>query len=372
MKVRLVVFIIYLFSIGVCFAQVKSIPRNLRQAIKLLQMDCPDSLKTVVKKTANDKLIDLCYPWGDYTNYKTIDNWISDDNQGVKINKYLADNGIKTNQHQQTVILLAFKAKLLGGEVDEKQLFKPYQAIEAIWNKEDKVRFTTDSLRGYYIPKDLEDCFLQLNKIFTDSTKAKIKKLSENEFIGRYHLGFGTWLRNNWGLHGGSRLSIYFSNMGIKNAESMSGIIFASYYRNLKGNPIELDKQIMQDKEFWAKSDTEQLEERKLKFRQYNVGDTVQYTYPYGYVSPEQENDWMKDRCISRGIITARDTNKFFLKVRILETCAVKGIITYDTKNSYFFNAKLKKWEKFKKRKIKRSYNNDELWFNYESWYNNE
>jgi hypothetical protein len=200
MKVKQVIFILLLFPVGFCFGQNESVPRNLKQAIKILQTDCPDSLKSIIKKTPNNKLINLCYPWGDYNNYKTIYIWISDDNQGIKINKYLVDRGIKTNQHQQTVILIAFKTKLFGNKFDEKQIFKPYQEIEAIWDREDKVRFTTDSLRGFYIPEDLEDCYIQLNRFFNDSTKAMIKTLSEDDFIGRYHLGFGTWLRTIGGF----------------------------------------------------------------------------------------------------------------------------------------------------------------------------
>jgi hypothetical protein len=152
----------------------------------------------------------------------------------------------------------------------------------------------------------------------------------------------------------------------------MSGIILDSYHRHLLDQPINLEEQIKFYKDYWKKSDAEQLENKKLKFKEYNVGDTIQYEYPYGYVSQEQKDDWLKDRCKSKGIVTEKDTDKFYLKIRIIETCGTKGIITYDNKNAYFFNAKMKKWEKFKKRKIKRSHKDDELWFNYESWYSND
>ncbi|WP_295667489.1 DUF6794 domain-containing protein, partial [uncultured Mucilaginibacter sp.] len=366
MKVRALVFYVLFFAVSVCFGQGQRVPRNLKQAVNLLQTDCPDSLKGIIKKTSDNKLINLCYPWGDYTNYKTIDNWISDDNQGVKINKYLANKGIKTNQHQQTVILIAFKTMLLGGEVDEKQLFKPYQAIEAIWDKEDKVRFTTDTLRGHYIPKDINDCFRKLDLLVPDSDKIVAKSMAEDTFTSRYYFGLGFWVMNNWGLGSGSRLSVYFNSMGVYNNESMAGIVLVSYYRYLNGNPIHLNGQATKDKEFWKKSKEKERDDERGKFDVYKIGDTINYEYNLGYISKKQEDDQTNDKCRAKGVITARDTSKFYIKVKILETCDGKGIITYDSKNLLFFNAKLKKWEKFKKRKVKRCYNGDELWFNYE------
>ena len=51
------------------------IPRDVNEAIELLEVDCPDSLKSTIKMTNNDSLIYLLYPWkGDY---ETISNWTS-------------------------------------------------------------------------------------------------------------------------------------------------------------------------------------------------------------------------------------------------------------------------------------------------------
>ena len=53
------------------------------------------------------------------------------------------------------------------------------------------------------------------------------------------------WIRNNWGLWGGSRLLKYFKERGITHPDSMSAIILACYYHWLKGN-----KQVAKD---WEK-----------------------------------------------------------------------------------------------------------------------
>lgn len=57
--------------------------------------------------------------------------------------------------------------------------------------------------------------------------------ISEEEFTVNTHFGFGMWIRNNWNLWGGSRLSIYFNQKGIHHPDDMSGIILVSYHRHL-------------------------------------------------------------------------------------------------------------------------------------------
>jgi len=43
------------------------------------------------------------------------------------------------------------------------------------------------------------------------------------------------WLRNNWGLWGGSRLQQYFFEKEIKDPDRMSSIILSHYYNYLQG-----------------------------------------------------------------------------------------------------------------------------------------
>ncbi len=102
-----------------------------------------------------------------------------------------------------------------------------------------------------YIPIDLEDCFIQIDKILPDSTRNSLLALTEDEFSTRLHMGFGMWMRNNWGLWKGSRLSKYFNNKGIYHPDDMSGIILDSYYRNKTGKEIKLDEQIKHYQNYW-------------------------------------------------------------------------------------------------------------------------
>jgi hypothetical protein len=366
MDVRFLAFIFLLLTFQSGNAQQTRVPKNLNQALSILQADCSDSLKNLIKKTNDDKLLALSYPWGGQ--YNTIDNWLSGDNKETRISKYLANNGITYIPHQETTILIAFKNELLNKPINERILFKPYQNLELKWSKEDAIRFTTDSLRGVYIPKDLDDCFKQINKFWNDSTKRQVKSWAENEFTAKAHLGFGMWMRNNWQLWHGSRLSKYFNDLGISNPEDMSGIILASYHRYLLSRPIKLDEQLSYYKDYWKKVKLEDSLNKLHEFKEYKVGDTVLYKYRFDYVSKKQEEDFYNDVCKSTGIIMAKNDTTLQLQVKIIETCDKKGIIIYDTKDSYVYNQHSKKWIKPKKRQIIKAHPNEIKWFNYDFW----
>src|SRR5690606_3601466 len=115
----------------------------------------------------------------------------------------------------------------------------------------EKVKYTTDILGGVYIPKKLEDCFRQIDFFWSDSTKTQVKNWEERAFIGKAHLGFGMWMRNNWRLWEGSRLSKYFSDLGINHPEDMSAIILVSYHRHLNNKEIKLEEQIKYYQDYW-------------------------------------------------------------------------------------------------------------------------
>ena len=106
------------------------------------------------------------------------------------------------------------------------------------------------------IPETLEECFIELGKIFNKSQLEEFKTKSEDE-LAIYHFGIGLWMRNNWGLWAGSQLAKYFKGMGIFHANDMSGIILTSFHRHLKGEEVRLGKQIKFYQEYWKRGSTE-------------------------------------------------------------------------------------------------------------------
>lgn len=223
-----------------------------------------------------------------------------------------------------------------------------------------------------YIPIDLYDCIKQLDTIFADSSKTKIKALTEDEFSGRFHLSFGMWMRNNWGLWKGSRLSKYFNAKGIYHPDDMTGIIFDSYYRHLMVKEIQLDEQIKYYQDYWVKAKQDDLERKEKEIMEYNIGDTVIYNYKNGFVSKSQEDKYDNEACNAKGIIVDKDGSKFNIKVRLINGCDKKGIIYYDNKNSLILNKTTNKMEKPKKRIITYMQASDEMWFNYSDWETND
>jgi len=111
-----------------------------------------------------------------------------------------------------------------------------------------------------YIPKDSDDCFKELKKMFDDSDLKDFVENSKEEDMCMQHHYLGRHLRNDWGLWAGSRLSEWFNNKGIKHADDMSGIILDSFWRHTHKEPIKLDEQIKYYQDFWEKENADQTE----------------------------------------------------------------------------------------------------------------
>jgi hypothetical protein len=105
-----------------------------------------------------------------------------------------------------------------------------------------------DSPTGVYIPKDLEDCLKELEKMLPPELLHEIKHADSTI---KYHLNLGMWIRNSWGLWGNSRLAVYFNSMGIHHPDDMSMIILDSFHRHLNGRPVRLKEQTGFYKNFW-------------------------------------------------------------------------------------------------------------------------
>ena len=103
-----------------------------------------------------------------------------------------------------------------------------------------------------YIPKNLDECFVQLEKFLKPEEIKKIKDGTEEDMV-LYHFTLGMWMRNNWGLWGDSHLAKWFNTQGITHPDDMSGIIMTSFYRYLNNKPINLKEQIRHYQEYWKK-----------------------------------------------------------------------------------------------------------------------
>lgn len=96
-------------------------------------------------------------------------------------------------------------------------------------------RAVADRINGVYIPKNLEDCFHTLDTLLSTKNILTIKNFNNRDETIKLHHGLGTWLRNNWGLWGGSRLQKFFLERGLKHPDDMSAAILKYYYDYLHG-----------------------------------------------------------------------------------------------------------------------------------------
>jgi hypothetical protein len=152
-----------------------------------------------------------------------------------KIEKFIVSQKFETNSIPAETEKWRFSGWIALMNNSKKEAKKEKQQ-EIIKEREDyKKRIVADSINGLYIPKNLEECFLELNKLLKTKDIEAIKNLKDRSETILYHHGFGTWLRNNWGLWGGSRLQQYLISKGLRHPDNMSATILEFYYDWLNG-----------------------------------------------------------------------------------------------------------------------------------------
>jgi hypothetical protein len=103
-----------------------------------------------------------------------------------------------------------------------------------------------------YVPKDLYDCFSELEKMLHPDLIAEMKADQEPDMV-KYHFGLGMWMRNSWGLWSNSRLAKYFEGHGLTHPDDISGTILTSFYRYLHGEDLRLEEQIQFYRDYWSR-----------------------------------------------------------------------------------------------------------------------
>jgi hypothetical protein len=94
---------------------------------------------------------------------------------------------------------------------------------------------TAETIEGVYIPKNLGECFAELDKLLKEVDKKEMQALAKRADMIHYHHNLGMWMRNNWRLWGGSRLQKYFADKGVTHPEEMSSVVLYLYHDWLNG-----------------------------------------------------------------------------------------------------------------------------------------
>lgn len=101
-------------------------------------------------------------------------------------------------------------------------------------------RIKKDILNGVYIPKNLDDVFVQLNKLISPESQTTIKAIPEDSVCILLHRRLGQWMIMNWSFYEGSRLSNYLRSAGITYPDDMADFLLLAYHRNLNGKPVNI------------------------------------------------------------------------------------------------------------------------------------
>lgn len=204
-----------------------------------------------IPKDIEDCFNELSKP--DYIKIKTLLLTISEDNINSKfkgtadfwfkwhfhdasrLTTYFNCLGINQVGYMQRIILITFHRRLHNLPIRFNEELTKYKKIESREEEKYQKKLQSDSINGVYIPKNIKECFLQLDKLLKDSDIKQIKELKNKEGTLKFHHGLGTWIRNNWGLWGGSRLQLYILDREKTQPDGMSAKILEFYWEWLNG-----------------------------------------------------------------------------------------------------------------------------------------
>ena len=129
-------------------------------------------------------------------------------------------------------------------------------------------RIRQETLYNVYIPADLTDAFIQLNRLIDEPSKQKFKVMEEEEATSRLFFSLGRWIIHNWGFYGGSRLSHFLKELGVTHPEDMARFVMITYHRNLNRQPLDVKNLIERFQEERKKEVEEKHKEGTILFEE--------------------------------------------------------------------------------------------------------
>ncbi len=131
---------------------------------------------------------------------------------------------------------------------------------EANFEKLYAENITKEKINGIYIPSDVEDAMKELDRLSSPEGRKLLVGGKEEDIDKTLIFGLGKWMIVNWNFYEGSRLSHHLKQRGVTMPDDMAVYLITSYYRYLKGLPMELDERA---EVIYAKRKKEQAERNK-------------------------------------------------------------------------------------------------------------
>ncbi|MBL7807664.1 MAG: hypothetical protein JNN28_07620 [Saprospiraceae bacterium] len=120
---------------------------------------------------------------------------------------------------------------------------------EAEFELQYKENIRKEVLNGVYIPKNLEDAMLELDKRISVESREKFKSIPEDSVCMVMHSRLGQWIILNWGFYGGSRLSHYLRSAGVTFPDDMADFLILAYHRRQNLKPVGIKELATEFKE---------------------------------------------------------------------------------------------------------------------------
>ena len=210
------------------------IPRNIKGCIKLLDKTMSADEKELIRTLPEDSICKhekFCNKDADF--YET---WLMTDSTS-KLEKYFVKKEIYKYYQMYETILVSYHRYLNNLKINLKEQKEKYaekrkaasQEQITTFAKYEKDVYKSDTIDCVYIPMDLDDCCVQLDQLLSEEDKEFIKNLPDKKETIKLHMSLGMWIRNNWGLWGGSRLQKYLFDIS-DHPDGMSSIILEHYY----------------------------------------------------------------------------------------------------------------------------------------------
>ena len=156
--------------------------------------------------------------------------------QGSRLSKYFIRHGFDNAYEMHETILVSYHRYLNSYDIDLKSQANKYKLAREIQAKEFEQQLISDSVQGQYIPFNLEDCFLTLNRLLQEEEIDVIKELPSSDAVIKFLPNLCDWLKDEWILNEPNRLQIYMKRRGVDHPYIMAGEILRYYYDWLHSN----------------------------------------------------------------------------------------------------------------------------------------
>jgi len=102
-----------------------------------------------------------------------------------------------------------------------------------------------------YVPADLDDAIAEAECLLPPSDLDLFRSTPEREAIADAHFAIGMFMRNEWGLWAGSRLSEYFNAAGLFHPDDISSVVLKALWRKQNHLAFDLRAEIRYYQQYW-------------------------------------------------------------------------------------------------------------------------